>query len=245
MSTSQTFCFVFNHDGQDYTVACFDNTTSRYTTAHVLQGNAYPLFSFVSNVEVILDVGANIGAASVRFAVAFPKAHVYSFEPAPASFELLQKNAAPHANITPSNIGFYSETKVGNLYRSHFDTVTASLGKSILNGDSFDTVQLVNPAQWMRLNSIPHIDILKIDTEGCEVQILTSLKEFIPRIKVVYVEYHSERDRRTIDELLAPTHILCSAHSQCGHLGELAYARQDLEPSNGELHIREITPPKL
>ncbi len=244
MTSSNFFCYMFASNGESFTVECFDTPSSRQTTKEILEGKSYPLFPFVSSADVIFDVGANVGATSVRFALAFPMAKIYSFEPAPTTYELLQKNASHHPHVTPLNAGFYSETKKANLFRSQVDSGTASIGKSYVNSDSYDTVQLYNPAEWMSSNGVTHIDILKIDTEGCEVPILLALKEFIPRMKLVYFEYHSEQDRRALDELLSPTHMVCSARSECGHLGEMAYARKDLEPSHGELHKREIKMPR-
>jgi FkbM family methyltransferase len=240
MSSGKLFSYVFANNGESFTVECFDNPAARHTAGEILEGKSYPFFHFVPTAEIIFDVGANIGATSVRLALAYPMAEVYSFEPAPATFHLLQKNTMRHTNVTPLNFGLYSETKEAQLFHSLVDSGTASIGKSCINGDSSDTVQLCNPTEWMRKRNITRIDILKIDTEGCEVPILTSLKEFIPEIKLVYLKYHSERDRLTIDAVLSPTHILCSARSQRGHLGELAYARKDLEPPHGELHKREI-----
>jgi FkbM family methyltransferase len=237
------FSYVFTSNGESFTVEFVDTPDARHTAREILEGRSYPIFPFVPSADVIFDVGANIGATSVRLALAYPAAQIYSFEPAPATFHLLQKNTMRLTNVTPLNFGLYSETKEAQLFHSLVDSGTASIGRSYINADSFDTVKLCNPTEWMQKQDITRIDILKVDTEGCEVPILHSLKKYIPEIKLVYLEYHSERDRLAIDELLAPTHILCSSRSQCGHLGELAYARKDLEPAHGELHKREIIMP--
>ena len=42
--------------------------------------------------------------------------------------------------------------------------------------------------------------ILKIDTEGCEVDILKNLN--VDNYDLILLEYHSEEDRREIDKLL-------------------------------------------
>jgi FkbM family methyltransferase len=43
---------------------------------------------------LILDAGANIGAAAVFFAMHFPRAHIVALEPAANNFELLRANVA-------------------------------------------------------------------------------------------------------------------------------------------------------
>ncbi len=49
---------------------------------------------------------------------------------------------------------------------------------------------------------LTYIDVLKVDTEGCEVEILHSLKTRMRYIGIVLIEYHSEKDRRDIDQRL-------------------------------------------
>jgi FkbM family methyltransferase len=69
----------------------------------------------ISPGDIVLDVGANIGV----FALCAAKqgAHVYAYEPIPASFELLQRNIQLHAldnMVHPRNIGLSdrSEEKI-------------------------------------------------------------------------------------------------------------------------------------
>ena len=45
------------------------------------------------------------------------------------------------------------------------------------------------------LNVYFHQTIIKIDTEGCELEILDSIKTFFNQLQVIYLEFHSEKDR--------------------------------------------------
>jgi hypothetical protein len=69
---------------------------------------------------------------------------------------------------------------------------------------------------------LSYIDILKIDTEGCEVEILSSLQPYLPYVGIVMIEYHSEKDRRRIDDRLE-THILFDANICKPRLGIIKY----------------------
>jgi hypothetical protein len=55
------------------------------------------------------------------------------------------------------------------------------------------------------------------------------------------VEYHSDRDRRLIDELMAETHILWRAHAPLAYRGEFCYLNRRLIPS--ETYTSEILLP--
>ena len=85
--------------------------------------------------------------------------------------------------------------------------------------------------KFLTTHAIDRIDILKLDTEGCEVPILRSLQKHLPEIKLVYVEYHSDRDRRLIDCLLAKTHVLWRGHVPLAYRGEFCYLNRKLIPS--------------
>ena len=63
---------------------------SRWRT-DIFAGTTYPTVPFVSGVKTVVDIGANVGAASVYFAMAYPDAQVYAFEPGSDPLSLLQK----------------------------------------------------------------------------------------------------------------------------------------------------------
>ena len=74
---------------------------------------------------------------------------------------------------------------------------------------------------------LTYIDILKIDTEGCEVEILESIQRYIPYIGILMIEYHSDGDRRKIDQLL-PDHLMMNAMIGNIHLGTVHYINSRL-----------------
>lgn len=68
---------------------------------------------------------------------------------------------------------------------------------------------------------------MKIDTEGCEVEILESLGPRLAMIDYVLVEYHNEADRRRIDQLLCDFHVYGSRAVR-PRLGTVRYAHERL-----------------
>ena len=69
---------------------------------------------------------------------------------------------------------------------------------------------------------ISYIDILKVDTEGSEVEILESLQPYLPYTGIVMIEFHSEKDRRDLDVQLE-THVLFDANICKPDLGVVKY----------------------
>src|SRR5262249_40826274 len=141
---------------------------------------------------VILDVGANIGCVSVLFGALYPEKTIYALEPAADTFELLQKNTAPLANVRAFHCGLYDRDCTTRLYKGRISGVTNSIGASFHNSTEFEVVSLRRISTFLAEEGIDRISILKIDTEGAETAILRDIQGILPQIDAVYFEYHSE-----------------------------------------------------
>ena len=150
--------------------------------------------------EIIVDIGANIGITSVWLNHQFPNAKIYCFEPMQDNFEILQKNIAGIANIQAFNFGLgnidgeldvFSNVDANNrggfsIYQRDDDpdnlgTKTSAAGK----------IKIRKAGEALAELGIGKIDLLKIDTEGAEYDILTSIPEsFLQNCQWVMGELH-------------------------------------------------------
>ena len=206
----------------------------------IFAGTTYPNIPFVSGVKTVLDIGANVGAASFYLAASYPEARIYAFEPGSDALSLLQKNVAPLRNVTVFPFGLYSRDMTLDLFHGKNDSVESSICASTRTEHESEQIRLVDVSRFLFEQGIEKIDVLKIDTEGCEVPILQSLSKWLPDVKVLYVEYHSERDRRSIDALLAETHVLWRGQIKFAYRGEFCYLKRDLLRDESEIHTCEI-----
>ena len=227
--------------GGNYAFKHFDNDVCRAVINNIVVGTSYPKVEFVADVRTIVDAGANIGAASIYFAAHYPDARIYAFEPAPENFALLAENTASLENITAHEVGLFDADKEAPLYQGADDPSTNSVGDSGLNTRRSRMVKLMDAKSFLRGLDVDRIDVLKLDTEGCEVPILRSLAEMISAVKVIYVEYHDDEDRRVIDDLLSRDHILKSADAIEPHRGELCYVARRAFPSESAMNQYRIT----
>ena len=196
---------------------------SASNTEAILAGKCYPHLEEVADVLTVFDVGANVGAASIYFNATYADARVYAFEPCPETFRILMANTAHVRTVRAFNFGLFDRTETTRLYQSSVDPVTRSIGASVHNTEKFTNVALIEAAHFVKKHRTARIDVLKIDTEGCEVPILRSLLPHLPLTQVIYLETHSDHDRMVIDRLLEPTHILYQARVVHPHRGELVY----------------------
>jgi FkbM family methyltransferase len=117
---------------------------------------------------VIVDAGANIGAASLWFKQRFPNSAVVSIEPEPGNFAVLKKNAALVNDMIPlqaavgSSSGFVT-VKDGNLgWATQVDRSDIGL-----------PITTMQEAFSMVPNGVPFI--AKIDIEGFESDLLLAI----------------------------------------------------------------------
>jgi FkbM family methyltransferase len=223
---------------------CFDKEESQHVSREILIGRTYPPVPFAKDVQVIVDIGANLGAASVYFSLLYPNATIYSVEPQKEPFEILVRNTSSNPNNKVFNFGLFNATQESTIHHSWADSSTASIGKSWLNTQETERINLKDAGEWIQEQNIEKIDVLKIDTEGCEVPILSRLTTLIPKTQVIYIEYHSESDRRSIDTLIGESHVLFQARAECAHKGELIYVRADLGDESSDLHKHQIRMPR-
>lgn len=137
--------------------------------------------------DVVLDIGANLGALTVPLAQVPGIATVHAWEPQPRVRELLEENVhlatAPGVVVVhPCALG----SKPGELHVPDIDYTTMGNFGGVALGDSGATVvevRTVDSYQFQRVN------LLKADVEGAEAEVLRGARETIARCRpLLYVE---------------------------------------------------------
>jgi FkbM family methyltransferase len=203
---------------------CFATKLGSVVAQEVLSGKSYPLVNLGGDeVRTVVDIGANVGAASVYFSLCYPRARVLAFEPSPAAFSLLSRNAQEWGRIEPFNVALSDRDGRADLFGGASDSVESSLVRTAQSGGQSATTEVRDAAAMLRELGVEAMDVLKVDTEGWEVPILRSLSPLLPRAGVIYVEFHDAADRLEIDRILGPTHLLVGGAITAPHRGELRY----------------------
>jgi FkbM family methyltransferase len=136
---------------------------------------------------IIIDAGANVGAASLWFARAFPKAAIVAVEPDPENARLLRLNTAGTAQIIireAAIAGEHGRVSLDNSGNTNMGwavtTVRTETGglAAITMDDAVASVP----------NGAPFI--AKIDIEGFEADLFSGDLAWIDRMAVVMIEPH-------------------------------------------------------
>jgi FkbM family methyltransferase len=124
-----------------------------------------------------VDLGANIGYYTVLASLATgPRGKVYAFEPDPGNFELLERNIALNrvTNVTAVNAAASSHGGTARLFLSADNQGDHRLYDNESRPDSVP-VNTVALDDWF-LDRDRRIDVIKMDTQGFEVQILDGMR---------------------------------------------------------------------
>lgn len=153
-------------------------------------------FDSEKNSPFIVDIGSHIGISLIYFKSLFPNSKILSFEPNPISFKILKENIQNNGflDITPLNMAVCERDGTCNLYIDNSEESwhsNSSLFPKSWNGKENTKPVKVECTRLDRyLEDIDEIDMLKIDTEGKEIDILNSHKHILSKIQNISVEYH-------------------------------------------------------
>lgn len=146
---------------------------------------------------IIFDVGANIGDFSLYAAQQSLQVKVYAFEPHPTTYKKLLCNTANDKRISTYNVGVGEKESEIILYdyadndgSSHASLYKGAI-EEIRDKKSIEhKVKVISLYDFIKEQKIENIDLLKIDTEGNEMNVLLGLKDLISgdRVKVILFE---------------------------------------------------------
>jgi FkbM family methyltransferase len=138
----------------------------------------------VQPLQCIYDIGAHRGAWSIETKKSLTKAQFYLFEANPAAEPDLRQTGFPYFISVLSSVeeyvDFYSKNGTGDSYfrekTAHYDNIAPTRMKTT-------TLDRVVSGQ-----SLPVPDLMKLDTQGSELDILSGGKEIMGQVPLIYVE---------------------------------------------------------
>lgn len=165
-----------------------------------LSGEEVFLDSFLKKASkpVIFDVGANVGRYSKNIIEMSPSASLYSFEPHPSTFKKLQETLkGTRAQLVNKGVGAKKDNLELYDYLDDDGSSHASIYKGVIEDlhrkrTTSHVVEVIDLRSYMLDNGIDEIDLLKIDTEGNELNVLLGLGDLLDKgsIKNIHFEFN-------------------------------------------------------
>lgn len=155
-----------------------------------------PVIHKVAGVQTVIDLGANIGLASLYLVHNSPSCQILSVEPNPRSYELLVHNV--------QNLGKRCKTLNAAVWGTHkrlspdprvaidrFSTFT--LRESSSKGPDELTVQGLTMTEILDFSGFDTVDLLKIDVEGAETELFRDKDlQWLTRVGAIAIEFHND-----------------------------------------------------
>jgi FkbM family methyltransferase len=134
----------------------------------------------------IFDIGANVGQTVREIRQVWPHVPVHAFEPVSATFATLQRNIAAETAVTAHKLAFAGRPGRANMLARPGNTmnriVTRPEGKAPM-----EEVEVVTGDGFCAQHGIDRIDVLKIDTEGHDLDVLTGFRNMLAERRVSWV----------------------------------------------------------
>lgn len=151
---------------------------------------------------IVFDVGANAGELSMLFSHFTGKeGQVHAFEPTPSTFSRLQhmQQAARNKNIHINNIAlsFNDQPIILHEYPEEYSGLNTAASRPLKEqGFSIEPIAThslpcTTIDNYCKKNGIDHIDLLKIDVEGFELNVLKGAENmlFQKKVKCIVFEF--------------------------------------------------------
>lgn len=187
--------------------------------------------------KIIVDIGANEGFYAHSLAQN-TDATIYSVEPNPIAYNLLCKNIELNnlTNIIPLNYAIWSskkETEINVIPQVTSVSTMAIVPSSFMHG-AMDRVrkvpvQAITLVDLVEMYGLAHIDLLKIDVEGGELEVFKGGLSILDIVDRIVLEYHNQRIRREVTELLTARGYELKYHeADREDFGDLYFVKRDI-----------------
>jgi FkbM family methyltransferase len=158
-----------------------------------------------SQEPVILDVGSNIGLATLFFKWVFPRARIVAFEPDPEAFAILTRNVSENQleEVLMLNQAVYDGDGSVYLYR---DWATPGSPQTTTTRKQWAQIGEQVPATRLSDYVEGPVDFVKLDVEGAERAVIRELEATgkLGSVRGMVIEYHHhlDPDEDELSELL-------------------------------------------
>lgn len=182
------------------------------------------------DIQTFLDVGSNIGYYALLACKANPNIKVYAFEPALGPKHFLNKNITlnnfekqikPIDYALSNNVGridFYEVESLKYTYLKHNLAGEGNAGTKTTSRNFIkNTVNATTLEKFIETEKIEKIDLIKMDTEGTEIDILNSGREVIKIFEpIVICETLFNTIENELDDFFSTLQYECYNHTPNG-----------------------------
>jgi FkbM family methyltransferase len=180
-----------------YPLSCRQNTSDIDVFYQIFLVQEYACLKNISNVNWIIDCGANVGYSSVYFLNCFPESRIIAIEPDLNNFEILKKNLEPYKDrVTLIHSAIWSQNtglKISDIPYGEKQEWSIQV-RTCLPGETPD-IEAVDLETVIKEAQIKKVSLLKMDIEGAEAVVFAENYQFwLPIIEKIVIEIHDNTE---------------------------------------------------
>lgn len=191
------------------------NTSDHAVFFQIFVHQEYRCLANISDADLIIDCGANIGLTAVYLLSHFPSARVVAVEPDPGNFAILKSNLTPYYGryrAVPSAVWSHATGLVISGAQPgaewHFRVRMPGNRES-------PSVMATDIATLLEESATDRISILKIDIEGAESVVFSSnYKSWIGKVDNLVIELHGQESRSIFMQAIADENFAVAQHGE-------------------------------
>ena len=133
-------------------------------------------------IDLIFDVGANIGQSALSYVSTFPSSTIYCFEPIKKTFEQLRHNVEGKNQVLCYNFALADSDGKGTMISKGISTMNCLVHEEdtkTLRAQEAEQVHVSTLDDFCKANNINRISYLKVDTEGGDLNVLIGGKDIL------------------------------------------------------------------
>jgi FkbM family methyltransferase len=136
-------------------------------------------------IRMIFDAGANDGASARKFLDAFPDATIHSFEPVGSTFDALRRNMENEARVHCHRLALGAAEGEATIYLTQHTSMNSLIRPEHVLGE--ETVLVTTIDAFAQAKAIDRADLLKIDTEGNDLEVLRGAERMLRDGRIAFV----------------------------------------------------------
>ncbi len=172
--------------------------------------------------DIVFDCGAYCGMCTYYFSkLVGPTGKVYAFEPDEDNYQIVRKNIKKHHldNVTLVKKGLYSHSTT--LAFNNRGSGLSKLAGNQTHLVNVSLVEVISLADAYAQFNLTHLDFVKMDIEGAELEVIEGAKEFLrdKNVHFAIASYHlrdGEQTYKTLEKIF----------TEIGYKSETGFPRQ-------------------
>ena len=171
----------------------------------------------IPGCRTLVDIGGNIGLATIALARELPGLRSYVVEPDPCNFDVLRRNLDPLVRAGRCRIERAAMWKSNEMIEVEAPPLPGSFGavRCVEANGRGASVQGMTMQAILDCSGFERVDLVKIDIEGAEAGMFAAGSDWLDRVGVVTIEFHGSARQDSDFDRVAKRHGLAIEEIHC------------------------------